>query len=100
MVPGRYWSTPAWSYSVSLVVLSVRGWAVTDSCPSKKRQHRSYGSAVGAALRRSREAGQLRVYRCPICRHWHLTSQKNPPWKKRGGDSHGTGGTTGLSTSR
>lgn len=42
---------------------------------TRKFQYVDEEQAIAAALRRSRAAGPLRVYRCPACGWWHLTSQ-------------------------
>lgn len=60
---------------------------VTPACPTGKVQHRTRGKAL-RALSRSRSGilagvyptgstGKVpeHVYRCPLCQHWHLTSQ-------------------------
>ncbi|TGD11623.1 hypothetical protein EB836_07070 [Brevibacterium sp. S111] len=47
-------------------------------CPdSGKRQYRNYAEAARVALRRSRSAGPLRIYRCPSCGSLHLTKRRN-----------------------
>lgn len=44
-------------------------------CPGKRR-HTSERSAIAAAIRLSRGNRPLRVYRCPLCKGWHLTKQE------------------------
>jgi hypothetical protein len=45
------------------------------ACVTGKRRHLNQGAAIGSALRCSRRAGPLRVYLCPLCAGWHLTSK-------------------------
>jgi len=45
-----------------------------DGCGLPKRLYRFYRHAAAVAIRRSRAAGPLRIYRCPGTRGWHLTS--------------------------
>jgi hypothetical protein len=42
----------------------------------EKRGYPTEHKAYMALLRRLSFARGLRVYRCPICRMWHLTSQE------------------------
>lgn len=43
-------------------------------CNGKKK--RTYGAAVGAAIRNSGKYGKPnRCYRCPDCGWWHLTTK-------------------------
>ncbi|PZU32768.1 MAG: hypothetical protein DI576_08445 [Actinomyces sp.] len=42
-----------------------------------KRQYGDYGEAARVALRRSRYAGPLRIYECPLCGSWHLTKRRS-----------------------
>lgn len=41
-----------------------------------KQAYPSRACAFGIALKRSRDAGSLRVYRCPKRNGWHLTSKR------------------------
>lgn len=42
----------------------------------RKRRYADEGAAVAAALAAGAERGvTLRVYRCALCRHYHLTSR-------------------------
>lgn len=46
------------------------------ACASKAWYARRH-EALLVAVRRERAGGKaLRVYRCPMCGHWHLTSNK------------------------
>lgn len=45
------------------------------ACRDKTR-HATQGKALVAAVRAARRGDRLRVYRCPICKGWHLTSQE------------------------
>lgn len=53
------------------------------SCPSNKMRYRDRIGALVAlgstGLARSSKREESRVYRCPMCFGWHLTSQ---PWRK------------------
>jgi len=40
-----------------------------------KHRYEDYRDAARVALRRSRYAGPLRIYRCPSCGSWHLTKR-------------------------
>lgn len=40
-----------------------------------KRQYDDYSEAAHVALKRSRYAGPLRIYKCPSCGSWHLTKR-------------------------
>jgi hypothetical protein len=51
-------------------------------CCAGKRRHRTWISAVAAAIRLSRQNIPLRVYRCPRG-GWHLTSQTNDQYEAR-----------------
>jgi hypothetical protein len=51
--------------------------APTHACPSGKQSHPDQRSAAVVARKRSRTAGPLRIYPCPDCGRWHLTS-RNP----------------------
>jgi hypothetical protein len=54
---------------------------VTGACPTGKLGYPTKGDAR-AALKRIRKAhGSTvrRVYDCPLCMFWHLTSQRPPP---------------------
>jgi hypothetical protein len=46
------------------------------TCPATGKQQYTQRLAVSAAIVRSRAAGRpMRVYKCPFCRRFHLTSQ-------------------------
>lgn len=48
--------------------------------PCDKVRHETQRQAIASAIRSSRRAGQgLRVYRCPRCWGWHLTSKQKRP---------------------
>lgn len=48
-------------------------------CPSGKVSHANKGSALQSASRQCKECAiSLRVYFCPQCKGWHLTSNKAP----------------------
>lgn len=40
-----------------------------------KRRHPNATAAIAAAIRCSKRGRPLRVYRCPDCGGWHLTSR-------------------------
>jgi hypothetical protein len=49
-----------------------------EACPrSKKRMFRSRGAALRSG--RERYGMASNVYRCPGCRHWHLTRRDIDP---------------------
>lgn len=43
-------------------------------CPTKRRYRDRLDALI--ALARIRRDGERRIYRCPLCRGWHLTSQE------------------------
>ena len=69
----------------------------TGRCRSGKTRYRNRGAArqgVDVARERTRRFGweppPLFIYRCPICRGWHLTSIPQAKKQKGGGDEpHG-----------
>lgn len=44
----------------------------------RKYRHGSKDSALASAIKRSRHTPTIRVYPCPVCDGFHLTSQDDP----------------------
>jgi hypothetical protein len=60
------------------------------SCPSTCARKQSYPTRADAdhqadALRVAMPFSFVRVYRCPVCRLWYVTSEAQRPKAKRGG---------------
>ena len=51
-------------------------------CAKKVRYKSQHEARVIANLAESQRGHKLRVYCCPICNGWHLTSHSNKPFKK------------------
>jgi len=49
---------------------------VRGPCPSDKVCHETRADANLAVSRQARGGKLRRVYRCPECRYWHLTAQR------------------------
>lgn len=46
---------------------------VIEAMCGKKHRYGKQGIALAAALRSAKRTRSMRVYRCPICKGWHLT---------------------------
>lgn len=46
-------------------------------CTDKVRYRDELGAKIALANTQAKDHGEKRVYRCPICRGWHLTSQEH-----------------------
>jgi len=48
-------------------------------CQRSKTLYTSYRRAARTVGRRNQDAGPLRIYWCPPCGGWHITSQTSQP---------------------
>lgn len=62
-------------------------------CPSKKRRYKDELAAkialasTRAVTRASTERGEKRIYPCPRCGGWHITSNNRGTYRPRGDQS-------------
>lgn len=58
-------------------------------CPSGKQSFQNEDHAQGAVERGWRRQISLRAYRCPACKHWHVTRLKAPKMRIKHAQSSG-----------
>ena len=60
-------------------------------CTEKRRFRTRLDAMMALAWTQRRDTGERRLYRCPICKGWHLTSQaKRKPSIRRGNGVQGS----------